>query len=467
MEKSRLIIVFNSLNKRELRQLSKFVRSPFFNQQKELVTFFDYLVECRQYLKIIPTKKQVFTRLYPAAQYKDTKVRLLMSDLFKLIEHYLVYEDFFEEDVKSQIRLVSAYRKRNLTKLFDRTIRKVEEELKKGTSRNAEYYNESYLLQLEKYQFASISKRTEELNLQEISDTVDVAYLALKLRHTCFLLSHQRVYNTEYRFGLLADVIAYIEEQNYLEIPAIAVYYYCYHSLTRAEEVDYFYKFKQQIVDYSSLFPKGEMRDLYLLAINFCIKKINEGNEDFANEVLDLYKEGLKQEIFLINGILSRFTYRNIVAIGLKMGNYDWVESFIHTYKLNLEKKYQEGVFSYALGHLEYERKNFKDALTLLKRVEHSDLLITLVAKTLLLKIYYELDELDKLESHLDSMKTFLRRKKVIGYHQANYLNIINFTKKLISVNPYDKAEKEALKLKIEAEALIEKDWLLAQLKSL
>ena len=464
MKKSKLITVFNSLTKRDVREFSKFVRSPFFNQQEELITFWEYLVECKQHLKLIPTKEQVFEQLYPKQKYKDTKVRLVMSDLFKLIEHYLIYEDFFKEEVKGQIRLASVYRERNLRKLFDQTVRNVEEEQAAQFTRNAEYYNESYLLQLEKYQFASISKRTEELNLQEISDTVDVAYLALKLRHTCFLLSHQRVYNTEYRFGLLADVIAYIEEQNYLEVPAIAVYYYCYHSLTRAEEVVYFHKFKQQIVEYSGLFPKGEMRDLYLLAINFCIKKINEGNEDYAKEVLDLYKEGLKQEIFLINGILSRFTYRNIVAIGLKMGNYEWVESFSHTYKFSLEKKYQESVYSYALGHLEYERKNFQEALTLLKRAEHSDLLINLVAKTLLLKIYYELDELDILESHLDSMKTFLRRKKVIGYHQANYLNIINFTKKLISVNPYDKAEKKILQQKIEAEALIEKEWLLAQL---
>ena len=61
-------------------------------------------------------------------------------------------------------------------------------------------------------------------------------------------------------------------------------------------------------------------------------------------------------------------------------------------------------------------------------------------------------------------MRTFIRRNKIIGYHQENYLNLIQFTKKLMESNPYDKKEITTIKKEIEAtKAIAEKDWLLGQ----
>ena len=60
----------------------------------------------------------------------------------------------------------------------------------------------------------------------------------------------------------------------------------------------------------------------------------------------------------------------------------------------------------------------------------------------------------------------FIRRKKVIGYHQTNYLNIIQYTKKLMAVNPYDRADRLRLRQQIEAEEILtEREWLLDQLR--
>ena len=84
----------------------------------------------------------------------------------------------------------------------------------------------------------------------------------------------------------------------------------------------------------------------------------------------------------------------------------------------------------------------------------------------MLLKIYFELKEFTLLESHLDTMKVFIRRKKVIGYHQTNYLNIVRFTKKILTTNLFDKSKKTKLREEIENEKILtEKEWLLEQLE--
>jgi hypothetical protein len=91
---------------------------------------------------------------------------------------------------------------------------------------------------------------------------------------------------------------------------------------------------------------------------------------------------------------------------------------------------------------------------------------VQLNAKMMLLKIYYELDEVDALESLLESMRAYLNRKEVTGYYRSNYQNIIRYTRKLVRINPYDKAPKEKLRQEIQqVNPLTEREWLLRQLE--
>lgn len=458
--------MFDTLTKKEIRFLSRFIRSPFFNQQEDLVRFLDLLVEYRQDLKLIPSKEKVHARLFSGQAYEDTKIRLLMSKLHKLIEHFLAYQEFFSDEVNPRILLSGAYRKRGLTQHFQRTVRETQQIQEKKAFRHAEFYDEQYRLQLEEYKWLANSRRTEELRLQEISTTVDISYLSLKLRQTCFLLAHQRVYKIEYDFGMLPEVITYIERKNLLHIPAIAIYYYCYQSLVRPEEEYSFQQFKLLILENTRKFPPDEIKDLLILAINYCIKKLNDGQLSYAREGLDLYKKGLEEEFIIENGQLSRFTYNNVVGMGLWVKEFNWVEQFINEYQNSLDKSYQESTYHFNLARLEYTRQNYHDALLHLQRAEYKDLLNNLIAKTLQIKIYYELGEFDLLESHLDTLKTFIRRKKVMGYHRKNYLNIVHFTKKLLTTNTYNNKMRKELYQAIEMEEILtEKNWLLAQLK--
>ena len=123
-------------------------------------------------------------------------------------------------------------------------------------------------------------------------------------------------------------------------------------------------------------FPPEETRDLYLLAINYCIKRLNEGHQRYAWEGLELYKEGLHQDILISNGLISRFSYRNIVAMGLVAEDFSWVASFISNYRSYLPKAHRESMFSFNMARLEYHRKHYDSALQLLQKSEYKDLLL-------------------------------------------------------------------------------------------
>lgn len=463
MEKSRLIALLQTLSNKECRNVQLFLRSPFHNKREEVSQLFDYLLPYLSENQRIPSKQIAYQALATGA-YDDQQMRLWMSFLLKSVEKYLLQADFFADEVQTKIRLSQIYRQRNLPKQVDRSLREVETLQQKQIYRNAAFYQNDFQFQLEQYRVSSANQRTIELNLQKMSDNIDLAFLAQKLRQACLIISHQAVYKKDYDIGLLEETLQYVEARELQEVPAVAVYYYAYRTLSQPERPAYFSFFKNALVSHSDKFPQEELGDLYILAINFCIKKYNAGERAFLADEFELYKVGLGKDLFSINKHLSRYTYRNVVTIGLVLGEFDWVEKFIHQYKNALEKTHRISTFSLSLAGLKYSRKNYDEALVLLRNSNFKEVLLNLAAKTIMLKIYYELDEYDLLDAHLVAMRTFIRRKKIIAYHQENYINLIHFTRKLIERNPYDKTETQKLKSEMEITKVVaEKEWLLGQ----
>jgi len=253
-----------------------------------------------------------------------------------------------------------------------------------------------------------------------------------------------------------------IESGKYLDRPAVAIYYYGYRALTRPTEGHFFTKLKTALIAHAHLFPEGEKRDLYLMATNYCIKKMNAGERQFAVEGLEIYKKALAQNALLAGGRLSRFTFFNIITKALVCEEYDWTEGFISKYSPYLEAKHQEASASFSLARLEYHRGNPDAAIQLLQKADYEDLLQNLQAKALMAKIWFEAEEFDVLLSHLDAMEQFIRRRKVIGYHRELFRNFIFFLKKRIEIGDFKKNELKNLKKEIElVKAVAERRWLI------
>ncbi len=466
MKRSKLLLLLDTFSAKELREAENFVRSPFFNKRKDLIVLYEYLRECLFIHRVVPDKTQAFRELYPEEPYDDHRIRMAMSLLYKLLEKYLVCQELLKDELQVKTRLVKTFRKRQLDKHFEAAKKDAQSSLHKYPYRDVSFYESSYALQLEVFQQTASRKRISDFNLQNLSNDLDINYIATKLKQVCVLISHQTVYKTEYHFGLLEPLLQYIEQEQLTAVPVIAIYYHCYCALTQEDHGPHFHNFRNLITQHRDQFPQEEMRDLFLLAINFCLRDYNAGNRAYLKDLFELYQEGLDQAYLLTNGLISRFTYRNIVTLGLIQKEYDWVESFLNEYQFKLEKSYQESMYSFCLARLEYSRQNYGEALQLLQKSEYEDLLLNLSAKTVVLKIYFATEEFDALDAHLEAMNTFIRRKKVMGYHRENYRQLIRLTRKILELQPYDQEGKRALQQKIqETKSVAEKEWLLEQLR--
>lgn len=452
MEKSSLFQLIHSFSPVELREVRKFLQSPFYNQRQDLIDLFDWFTAATG---TDGDRGAAWRHLFGLAPFDDQKMRLLMSYLHRLLEQYLTTKEWSADSQTNQLHLAMAYRKRQMSSAFGRVHNTIEKALEAQPLRNAYYHDLRYKLLWEAHQLAYTQNPTDVSRLRQLSETADVIYLSQKLRLICLLTAHESVYQSDQHTGLNEEVIAFAEQEALASIPGIAVYLHCYRMLKNPEAEIHFQHFKQQLLEQSGLFFEEEMSGLYILAVNYCVRRINAGDSRFFREALDLYKEGLARRYLLENGVLSRFTYHNIVAAGLHTGELDWVRYFIHEYKNRLEKQYRESSFSFNLARLEYARRNYGFVLELLQRANYRDPLLNLAAKTLLLKTYYDLGEYETLESHLDAMRNYIHRKRVIGYHRTNYLNIIRYTEKRMRLNVRDKKAVYAFQEEIEQEPVL------------
>lgn len=461
MQNSQLSLLLQSFGALELRNVRKFLSSPFFNTRQDLLDLFDCMVANKG-----ADKMQVWQHLQPNEAFDDQKLRLLMSYLHKLLEHYLVVNEMTSDQLTNRLKLAVAYRKRGMVQAFQRSQQLLEKALVDQPLRNANFFQNNYQLHWEKYHIATSESPTAALPLQDLAGSLDVYYLSLRLRLICFALAQQTVYHAGQAAYLEADIVALAEHEKWMGEAAVMVYLHCYRMLKMPGNEAHFKAFKAILLEAGQFFDREEMLGLYLLAINYCIRRLNDGQRLYLQEVLDLYKSGLTTGYLLQDGMLSRFTYHNIVAAGIQSGDLDWVNYFIHEYKTALERSYRESSFSFNLARLEYARNRYDAVLELLQKANYRDPLLNLAAKTLLLKTWYDLDELDLLQSHLDAMRNYIHRKRVLGYHRTNYLNIVRYTDKLLKINWMNKVEVDALRQEIRAEEILtERDWLLEQLE--
>ncbi len=445
--------------------LKKYIRSPFVTHRKELALLCEPLIQACYTQQAFPLKAELYKLAFGNDAYDDQRLRSLMSDLHLRVEGFLRWSSSENKRPIADIHLAELYRQRGLNRHFQRTSRNVNKYLQDSPIRNADYYQQQLLFQIETNRFQTTNQRTGKLNQQEIGDTMDILYLAQKHRHVCSQLSHRAVYQTDYQVGLLAQWIDELEDSPYLSVPAIALYYYCYRFLTEAYSQVYFRKFREQLKAHYQQFPQDELKDLYRAAINFCIRKLNEGSLDFTREGWELYQDGLTQQLFLENQQLSRFTFDNIVGFGLRLEDFDPVIDFIENYQQYVALAYRESAVHFNYARLEYSRRNYAQALTHLQHAKPKDLVNQLILKTIQLKIYFETDEISLLESHLDSFRHFIRRREVSDYHRTNFSNIISYTRKLINLAPSMKKQRQRLGSLIEAEPILsEKEWLLSKM---
>ena len=449
-EKSnKLISVLAGLDRTQRRSCRKLIQSPWFGGNADLLGFFEEIT--RRLEKDKPLDKQQIWRavLGKSRPFNDVRFRKYTSDLFKLVREFLTQEALAAESDLKEYLYLAALEKQNPDKL----IRGVERNWAtlRGPERSFQYtdYLYRHLLEDRKYSLLNYEHRPyEQANIEEISATLDVYYIVVKLRNAVYSLSENQNNRQQYRLQMVEEVVGFLDgNPACLDHPVVAIYYHMYRMLAEDEHQAAYYRFRDLILQHADQLGDDQAFELFQPALNYCRRRINEGKKDFLKEYMNLYKFALARGLVFDDGVLDSLQFRNTITFALRLGEYDWAEQYIENYQERLPEKQRLNAVNYNSAVLYFYSKNYDKALDYLRDVEYENVTYNINAKTMLLAIYYETDADLALESLFDSFTAYLNRHKELpNSAQEAFRNYISFTRRLTRLLPGDKKALGQLK---------------------
>lgn len=275
--------------------------------------------------------------------------------------------------------------------------------------------------------------RKGELDFSTVLDPLDAFYLARKLQLACELINARNVMQVRGELRAMDKVRQMAQEEPFRHDPAIAIYSTIYDTLTEPETPAHFQRLKELVSQWSGRFSVAQQEEFYRYLKNYCVKQINTGASAFIGELFDIYQLYLSQTELLDETGLAPGEFKNIVTIGLRLKEYDWVRAFLDRELRRLPEKERSNAQRYNLGNYFFHTGQYHAAIRIFQQVEFSDLYYQLDVRAILLKVYFELGEEELFDYHASAFRTFLsRNRKVSDYQRLIYRNFISFASRTL-----------------------------------
>jgi hypothetical protein len=471
MVESKLIQLLRSFSRPEWRAFIDFVRSPYFNKQKKLVLFCAHLKKLAY--NGFPEEKlereTLFKAVFPDVPFDNKELNYVSNNLLQLAQTFIGLDRHAQNESMQTLDVLDSLLERDLVKHYSFESRSLEKKLEKSSLRDSgfHFFNYRYAGLKNRY-FLQQKERRHDPQLEKMQEQLDRYYIAQKLRIACEMLDRQQFISHNYSISLLDEILSHLNLYPSLkkESPAIALYIELFQLLTaESSSSEHFIRYRSLLSRYREHFPLDEMRNLFLYAINFCLRQVRAGRTKYLSELFDLYQEGIESRLLFENDRLSPWTFKNVVKLGLRLKKYDWTHAFIESAVAHLEPSYRNDARHYNLAEWSYFTGKYGDAITLLTKSEFSDIYYVLDARVMLAKIYYETEEWDALESLLNAFRVYLNRNRQVpdGVKKL-YLNFLNFLSQLLK-SPNGKHPGLSAKVK-STTSLVERNWLLEKVGS-
>ncbi len=453
MKNTKLIELLSSLSVWELKSFEKYVASPFFNVNENVAILLEVLIKYYPEFDSVKLPEQtIYKELFGKQRFNHQRLRYVMTDLTVLLENFLAFNVYFEKPFYQKKFLLHGLREKRLDKYFIQHLNDAKKSQLKTEQVDLKHYKRQLGYEELSYEFTlSGDNRSSDTNLQSLSDHLDIYYLTNKLKYCCEILNRQNVLQTEFKVPMMQYIVEYLEKYNFDNIPLITIYFKILKSLSDDKNDKHYKQLKALITKYQKAISINELRDIYVFVQNYCIRKINTGHNEYLRELFNTYKTMLENEIIFETGELQHLHFKNIVTLALRLDEIEWTEKFITQYSDYLNKELRKNAVSYNLARVHYARKHYREALRVMRTVEFTDMYYHLDAKALLLKIYYEMDDIEPLFSLITTMRVYLKRSKLISeYQRTIYINLINHVKTLARIKSGGNQSIEMIKQAIK-----------------
>jgi hypothetical protein len=474
MAEASIYRVLKTLSKDEIKRLDRFLRSPYFTEGRNIspgiiYSYFELLKKFHPDFDIGElTDEKIYSKLYPHGGSSAKIVAKLNSDLLKLTEIFLSYEEYCKNETEVKRNSLIQLSDRRTDKVFLKRFNEMLGYLDK-LERDEDYFYETYYIWKNYWKNYFLSKSVYKLDESISHINSFFIYVVLgSLRIYLWGLSYLKMINIGTDFYLFDEIMQHVNKnyKRYKEIPQVLIYFNLIKMSTTGDE-SYYYSLKDLKGNYFQKLSELDKYNVFIMMTNFCQNKISKWDMKYRNERFELDKEFLDSNLVEWLGGIHFFHFLAITKNAVKLGEYEWVEKKVKELNNRIESRYKDFAVSYINALIYFEQKQFGKALEALSKLKIEYSHQKQYTRNMMIQIYFETGEDDTALSLIDSGRHFINRDRHLGEEaKKKSLNFLGFTERLIRAR--NKAQPEMLgnspeKLE-KLDGVENKDWLIEKI---
>lgn len=439
MQDSKLIKILRTLSKEEFKYLGWFVRSNFFNTDKNLVKFYDFLKKHHpDFVSARLEKRTAFQVLFPSTQYSDGKMRNLISKMTNLSNEYLISLELKNNGEKKQQMLVDVYASRNVD--YNEYKKKSHELiglLEKRLSQHPEDTWQLFRLHNNFYFYSKTPKSVDTVNyLLKAKKNIELTYVIFLLKILCELKARELIFHENHEAKTIDPYL--LQKITSIAASPLAQVYSKIYEMQHSGTIESYQAAKESFNFHLKAIDNREVKPIFQLLLNFAIFNHNKGEPHYSEEVFHLYKIGIDTRIWFEDGIISDTAFFSIASQGASTGEFEWTELFIKKYKKHLRSELKDQTISISWGYWYFFRADHSKSLDVLQGVAFSNTTYKIASRLLLVRSYFELylkddSYYDLTNYSIESFEKFLKRSKNISKSRSEIIqNFLRELKKLV-----------------------------------
>lgn len=473
MRESKLTEMLKGISPSEFKRFGEFLYSPFHNKSKKILQLYELINNnFEKFDANILTNKRIAISIFNDESSKDQNVRTLISNFTSLLEEFLVLLEMSDNTVQSKLFLLKSLRDRNILKTFNMTSNEITAITTKDFNKNTVFYYDDLT-----HKDILLNYQGEDLDLDldksyfDMSDNTDCLFIVTKLRVINTVLSRRILsgVNIYKSFWGVDHVIDYVEkniEKMRKSHPIIYSEYKILKMMLVPESVKHFHDLGKHVLANISKYNEDELEQVYYSLANYCVNKIATGEEKFITELYKIYTNFEMNGFYRKNNNIQYTDFMGVVICGLNLKEIKWVNYFFENYKSNIASDVKRDTINLVSALISFSSKKYKDCINHLNKVGYKYSYFYLKSKETLIKSYYELGEIESIESAIDAARHYLKRHRdILSIHYERYLLFLNYVSNLIKLDKKQKAEIKLLMKKLdENRNTIGREWLIEKI---
>jgi len=419
---SQTVEILKSLNKSELKRFGDFLRSPYFNNSRQLEKIFDVVQKTYpEFESDALSHEKIFKKLYPSEIYNEKRIKNLYSEFSNLLKKFLGYEQLAVKKDELDIYITYALMEKKLSVTSNKIIAKSLKENDDGLLSIADRFHYLYRLNVHyANNLGSLNEHgTGEYLKSDIAliEKLIIFFLTNILQLSYYDIMNHQMYKMEENPMLkkvtsafsIEKILDYFNKADHEYASYLKIHYlFYYYSENEISEVQYI-ELKNEIFTTIHKVKKLDQNQFIMRMVHMILGRLVPRDKKYYEDVLE-FAELIRELKIYPDENMHAFnigTFRDIFISAIVLQKNEWAENFINEFGNYLAKEQRADTENYCRGILSFKLAKYEESLHYLGNTKMVDVIEKINVRFHYMMNYIELGWYESALSALQSIRQF------------------------------------------------------------